>query len=135
VFRHHHHPETLAERIDQLMVAVFWPDDRERLSRLAEHLAPDFVYINPSAVYEGAEGLSDAYTRFRHESWRHTTLRRTTVVDVHHAHFRYAWKRTDSDGTTNEGWTFGWMDAAGKIARLVAFDGLMPVSTQKEEGT
>jgi hypothetical protein len=127
VFRHHHHPDTLAERIDDLMVAVFLADDRERVARMAQHVTPDFVYINPTAVYEGVEGLSEAYEHFRHEAWRHTSLRRTTVVDVHHAHFRYAWRRSDGEATITEGWSFGWMDAAGKVARIVAFDGLMPI--------
>jgi hypothetical protein len=104
------------------MVAVFLPDERERIPRLAEHLASDFVYITPSAVVEGAQGLSDAYSRFRHEEWRHTAMRRASDIDMHHAHFRYAWERLDSGRTVAHGWCFGWVDAEGRISRIVSFN-------------
>jgi hypothetical protein len=129
VFRHHHHPETLAERIDELMAAVFITDDGERLARLAVHLAPDFVYISPAAVVDGPEGLSDAFSHYRHDAWRHTSLRRTSAVDVHHAHFRYSWERQESGKTAMEGWSFGWMDPQGLIEQIVSFDGLVPGQT------
>jgi len=122
----HHHPLTLTERIDQLMAAVFIADERERISRLAEHLAPDFVYVNPSAVVEGAEGLSDAYSGFRHDAWRHISLRRTSEVDVHHAHFRFTWESLEGTKVIMRGWCFGWVDAEGKIARLVSFNDRIP---------
>jgi hypothetical protein len=125
LFRHHHHPETVAERIDQLMVAVFSRDELTRVAQLAQHLAPDFVYISPGAVVEGAPGLSDAFIRFRHDEWRHPALRRTTEVDVHHAHFRYAWARSEAGHVVMEGWSFGWMNDAGLISQIVSFDGLL----------
>ncbi len=34
LLHHHHHPESIAERIDQLMAAVFVADDHERMRRL-----------------------------------------------------------------------------------------------------
>jgi hypothetical protein len=126
MFRRHHDPETLADRIDGLMVAVFIEDDRERLEKLAENLAPDFVYISPQTVVEGPEGLSEAFMRFRHDGPHSTTLRRTSAVDVHHAHFRYSWERTEHGQIAMEGWSFGWMNAAGLISRIVAFNGLVP---------
>ena len=59
------------------MIAVFMTDDRERSLNWPQHLAPDFVYISPSAVVEGAEGLSDAFSHYRQDTRRRTTLRRT----------------------------------------------------------
>jgi hypothetical protein len=108
------------------MTAVFLADDRERGERIAEHLTRDFVYISPAAVFDGADGLSDAFSRFRHEDWRHTTLRRTTDVDVHHEQFRYAWERKEGEAIVMQGWSFGSMDHEGKISRIVSFDGLIP---------
>ena len=70
---------------------------------MAEHLAPDFVHLDPNAVFEGAQGLSDAYSRFRHDEWLHITLRRSSVVDVAHAHFRYAWEGLESGKTVTRG--------------------------------
>jgi hypothetical protein len=126
MFRRHPQEDSLADRIDDLMVAVFIGNERERLDKLAEHLASDFVYISPQTVVEGAQGLSEAFNRFRHDERRPTTLRRTSAVDVHHAHFRYSWERTEGGQVALEGWSFGWMDATGLIARIVSFDGLVP---------
>jgi hypothetical protein len=126
----HHHPDSVAERIDDIMAAVFMTDDRKRLERLAENVTADFVYISPGAVVDGAQGLSDAFSHFRHDSWRHTELHRTSVVDVHHAHFRYSWERCEAGETTMEGWSFGWMEDRGRIARIVSFDGLVPGQRQ-----
>jgi hypothetical protein len=108
-------PETVADRIDQLMVTVFIADERERNQRLAEHLAPDFVYVNPRAVFEGASGLSDAYSRFRHDGWLRMSL-----------HFRYAWERLEGEQMVMKGWCFGWVDAEGKISRIVSFNDPVP---------
>jgi SnoaL-like domain len=126
MFRHHHSPDTLADRIDDLMVAVFISDDDLRLEGLAEHLAPGFVYISPQTVVDGVEGFSEAFRRYRHDPQRPTTLHRTSAVDGHHGHFRYSWRRTEGDDIAMEGWSFGWTDAAGLIARIVSFNGLVP---------
>jgi len=125
VLHHHHHPASVAERIDQLMAAVFVADDRDRMWRLNEHLADGFVYVSPAAVVEGAQGLSDAFGRYRRES-RHNTLHRTTDIDLHHSYFRYAWRREQDARITMEGWSFGWLNTEGKVVRIVAFEGLIP---------
>jgi hypothetical protein len=126
MFHRHHSPESVAARIDRLMAGVFILDERERLAQLAESLSSDFVYVSPGAVVDGAQGLSDAFSRYRHEEWRHTSLRRTSVVEVHHGHFRYTWERVERGAIAMEGWSFGWMDAEGRVARIVSFDGLTP---------
>lgn len=125
LLHHHHHPESIGDRVDQLMLAVFLTDDRERLKRLQAHVTDDFVYISPAVVVEGAEGLSEAFAHYRRES-RHNTLHRTTEVDVHHAYFRYAWRREQDGRVTMEGWSFGWLHPEGKVQRIVSFDGLVP---------
>jgi hypothetical protein len=126
VFHRHHSAESVATRIDHLMAAVFIPDERDRIEQLTAHLAPDFVYVSPGAVVDGAQGLSDAFSRYRHDAWRHASLRRTSAVDVHHGHFRYSWERFENGAVAMEGWSFGWVDAEGRIERIVAFDGLTP---------
>jgi hypothetical protein len=126
MFRRDHSEDPLADRIDDLTAAVFIDDDRERVEKLSEHLAPDFVYVSPQAVVEGAEGLSEAFSRFRQDEQLPATLRRTSAVDVHHAHFRYSWERAEGDEIAMEGWSFGWMDVSGLVSRIVSFDGLVP---------
>ncbi len=77
-------------------------------------------------MVEGAEGLSEAFSRFRQDEQLPATLRRTSAVDIHHAHFRYSWERAEGDEIAMEGWSFGWMDASGLVSRIVSFDGLVP---------
>jgi ketosteroid isomerase-like protein len=117
---------TISDRIDQLMLDVFVPDERERIPRLAEHLAPDFVFVSPTAVFEGAQGLSDAYSTYRHDEWLQVVVRRTSEVDAHHAHFRFAWERSERGKPATRGWSFGWVDAGGRISRIVTFNDPVP---------
>jgi hypothetical protein len=123
--RHHdHHAESVAERIDHLMVGVFVADDDERSAKLSEHLASDFEYINRQGVYDGADGLAEAFSHYRQEPWRHTSLRRTSNVDLHHGYFRYTWQRVEDGAEAVEGWSFGFLDDTGAIRRVVSFEGL-----------
>jgi hypothetical protein len=115
----------IAERIDLVMAAVFLSDETERMEQLEEHLALDFVYVSPSAVVDGPLGLSDAFVHYRHDEWRHTSLRRTSIVDLHHAFFRYSWQRIENGATAMEGWSFGNLNNHDLISRIVSFDGLL----------
>jgi hypothetical protein len=126
VFRRDHHVQGVTARIDRVMGAVFLPDPADRLARLGEDLAPDFVYVGPDGVFDGADGLSEAFARYRHEEWRHTALRRRSPVDQHHGYFRFTWTRVERGATVMEGWAFGSLDPAGMIQRVVVFEGLEP---------
>jgi hypothetical protein len=108
------------------MMDVFILNERERIPRLTEHLAADFVFVSPSAVADGAQGLSDAYSTYRHDQWLRVALRRTSAIDMHHAHFRFAWERLELGKIASSGWSFGWVDAAGKISRIVSFNDPVP---------
>jgi len=108
------------------MIAVMLPDAHERAERIAGQVSLNFVYISPVAVFDGADGLSEAFSAYRLDAWRRITLRRTTDVDVHHEQFRYAWERREGNDTVMEGWSFGTLNADGKITRIVSFDGLIP---------
>jgi hypothetical protein len=126
VFGHDHQDEEIAERIDHLMAAVFVADNDERLEALTRHVAPDFVYVTPEAVFEGTDGLSDAFARYRKEGWWQTGLRRTSPVELHHGYFRFSWERVERGATVMDGWGFGNLDDTGAICRIVTFEGLVP---------
>jgi hypothetical protein len=125
MFRHDHHTEDVADRIDHLMADVFLPDDADRKARLAEHVAPDFVYVGPDGVYDGAAGLSEAFAPYRRAGLV-TTLRRTSPVEVHHGYLRFSWQRVEDGVSAMEGWAFGSLDEHGDIRRVVVFEGLAP---------
>jgi hypothetical protein len=126
VFHHHHHVETLENRIDGLMAAVFLRDDVERMAQLSPHLAQNFVFVTPSAVFDAAEGLGEAFAHYRHDDWLGTSLRRTSPVETHHGYYRFSWQRVERGAVAMEGWAFGQVDEAGLIGRLVTFDGMVP---------
>ena len=126
MFGQDHESEDIATRIDHLMEAVFEEDDDERLASLRRHVAPDFVYISPEAVFEGPAGLSEAFAMYRRADRRPVTLRRTSSIDLHHGYFRYTWQRVERGASAMEGWSFGSLDETGAIERVVTFEGLVP---------
>jgi hypothetical protein len=126
VFRRDHRTEDVSRRIDHLMAAVFVPDEAERVARLAEHLADDFVYIGPDGVFDGAPGLSEAFAPYRRAGGPPTELRRTSPVEAHHGYFGFSWERVEDGVTAMEGWAFGSLDQDGEIRRVVVFEGLGP---------
>jgi hypothetical protein len=124
--RHEHHPESVAQRIDELMAGVVVQDDFERMAQLTPHVAPDFVYITPISVVDGVAGLSEVFSHDRHDPQREPGLRRTSGVDMHHEYFRFTWERTEHGHPVQDGWAFGQVDDAGRLRRLVTFDGAPP---------
>jgi hypothetical protein len=126
MFRRDQHDGDLAARLDHLMVDVLVADERERLDGLRSRLSPDFVYVGPDAVFDGADGLSEAFARYRHDRSLTAVLRRTSPVDQHHGWFRFTWARMERSRTAVEGWAIGSLDDAGAIRRLIVFEGLQP---------
>jgi hypothetical protein len=121
-----HLGERLSERIDHVMAAVLVSDEHERTERLRDHLAPGFVYVGPDAVFEGVEGLSEAFALYRRDDRQDTALRRTSQADTHHGYFRFTWARMEHGRTAMEGWAFGSLDDRGALLRIVVFEGLEP---------
>ncbi len=105
MFGQDHEAEDVATRIDHLMNSVFDEDDEARLASLRRHVAPDFVYISPEAVFEGPVGLSEAFAMYRCAERRPVILRRTSALDLHHGYFRYRWQRLERGGAAMEGWS------------------------------
>lgn len=126
MFRRDHREEGLALRVDHLMTAVVLTDPEARLGSLAAHLAPDVVYISPSAVFDGPGGLSEAFERLRRPDRQPAALRRTSALDQHHGYFRFTWERVERSAVVMSGWAFGSLDETGAIDRIVAFEGLDP---------
>jgi hypothetical protein len=126
VFRRDHREEGLTERIDHLMSAVVLSDRQERLDGVAAQVATDVVYVSPSAVFDGAGGLGEAFERLRSPGRQPAALRRTSAVEQHHGYFRFVWERVERGAVVMSGWAFGSLDESGAIDRIVAFEGLVP---------
>jgi hypothetical protein len=126
VFRRDHREERLTERIDHLMAAAVLTDAEARLESVGAHVAPDVVYVSPEAVFDGPDGLSEAFERLRRGDRQPAALRRASAVDVHHGYFRFTWDRVERGAVVMSGWIFGSLDESGAISRIVAFEGLEP---------
>ena len=120
-------------RIDHLMTSVVLPDDQDRLDALADHVAPDVVYVSPRAVFDGPAGLSDAFARLRRADRQPASLHRTSAVDSHHHYFRFTWERVERGTVVMSGWIFGSLDESEAIDRIVAFEGLEPAPSEGED--
>jgi hypothetical protein len=126
VFRRDHRAEDLTTRVDHLMSLVGLADASARLEGLADHVAPDVVYVSPEAVFDGLGGLSEAFERLRRAERQPAAVRRTSAVDQHHGYFRFTWERVERGTVVMSGWIFGSLDESGAINRIVVFEGLEP---------
>jgi hypothetical protein len=45
---------------------------------------------------------------------------------VDHGYFHFTWERAERGATAMAGWSFGRLDDAGAICRVVTFEGLVP---------
>ena len=112
----------LGETIDALMSCFTIAGADERLAKIRDLVASDFVFVNPGFVAEGPEELSDAFGRFLAFLEGGVTITRTSEVELHHDHFRYSWARDRRGQVEMEGCDFGWVGDAGELRRLVVFD-------------
>jgi hypothetical protein len=125
MFHRHKGSLDLSHRVDYVMAGILIQDEQERMGLLEQHLTFDFVFVSPNVAVDGPLGLSDAFAAYRHDDWRHISVRRTSIVDFHHAFFRYTWERIENGEVSMEGVCFGTLSKEGLISRLVSFDGLL----------
>jgi hypothetical protein len=135
VFRRDHRDEELRQRVDHLMTAVVMAVPEARVTALAAHVAPDVVYVSPSAVFDGPAGLSEAFERLRRPDRQPAALRRSSALDQHHGYFRFTWERVERGAVVMSGWAFGSLDETGAIDRIVAFEGLEPGAREGNTNT
>jgi hypothetical protein len=80
----HDAPTDLTARVDHLMIDVLVEDERQRLVGLRACRSPDFVYVRPDGVLDGADRLCKTFARYRHDRSLASSARRTSPVDRHH---------------------------------------------------
>lgn len=114
---------TLAAKIDDLMSLATARDIPDRLAQLRELVTDDVQFINPGVCATGVEQLSEVFDWLSQSLPPGTKIRRTSVVDFHHDHFRYTWQRHRDGGVEAEGVDLGRATGDGRIAKIVTFDG------------
>ena len=113
----------VARHVDAVLGVLFDDDGPRRHAVLVDHLAADFVFVDPTQVTDGVLGLDAAFNGLRHDAQDETALVRTSGVEVHHGYFSFSWARTEAGRAVESGTAFGWTDDEDRPRRLVAFIG------------
>lgn len=114
--------------VDTHLAAYAEPDADRRAALLAEVWCHDGTLVDPpmeGTGLDGIAGLADVVL----EHYPEHRFRRTSIVDVHHDHGRYAWELVGPDGAV----AVGGLDVArfqdDRLASVVGFFGdLAPAS-------
>lgn len=116
-------PTTIADRY----LAAYGEPDAATRARLIEAVwAPDARLVDPPLVGEGHAGIDQAAEALQSQFPGHR-FRRTSGVDAHHEHLRFAWELVGPDGAVAvAGTDIGTLDAHGRLHRVVGFFGDLP---------
>ena len=100
------------------------PDRRAELIDRA--WAVDGRLIDPPIDASGRSEISDMAESL-HAQFPDHQFRRSSPIDEHHGHFRFAWELVSADGTVAlSGLDVGELSADGRIARITGFFGELP---------
>jgi hypothetical protein len=119
----------LAQTIDAHLEAYCEPDPARRRELLQGAWIADGELLDPPLEGRGTDaiaGLVDVVL----QHYPDHRFRRTTAVDAHHDHARYAWELVAPDGTVAvNGIDVARVDGEGRLVQVVGFFGdLEPVS-------
>ena len=123
----------LARKLDALMSLSTEPDVPDRLARLRELVVEEVQFINPGVKAVGVQELCQVFDWLSQSVPSDTEIRRTSTIDCHHDHFRYAWVRRQGGQVEAEGVDLGQAGSDGRIVKIVTFDGLIPASPGQDE--
>jgi hypothetical protein len=101
--------------------------DPQRRAELIERVwAENGSLIDPPMSGEGHDGISDIAAAM-HEHYAGHRFERTSGVDAHHDHLRFAWQLVGPDGEVAvAGLDVADLAADGRLARVVGFFGDLP---------
>jgi hypothetical protein len=107
--------------------AMWNEEDADRRAGLIERAwAEDGSYRDPLLEAEGHAALSEMVATV-HGHYPGHRFRRTSGIDAHHAHLRFAWELVGPDGAvTVGGLDVGELAPDGRLAHLTGFFGDLP---------
>jgi SnoaL-like domain len=99
------------------------PDEETRRGIIAEIWAPDAVYKNPIAEFNGLQGIEDAVTEAYDMFATQGYTFRVAKVDSNHEAVRYTWEMTPAGATEPEviGTQVVTLDEQGRMQRDFQF--------------
>jgi SnoaL-like domain len=116
----------LTATVDDYLAAWNERDPQRRAGLIERVWAPDGRLTDPPLEGEGHDGIS-AVAAAMHEHYAGHRFERTSGVDAHHDHVRFAWRLVGPDGSV----AVAGIDVAdlapdGRLARVVGFFGDLP---------
>jgi hypothetical protein len=112
--------------VDGYLAAWNERDEQRRADLIERAWAPDGRLIDPPFDGEGHDGISQM-AAVMHEHYEGHRFERTSGVDMHHKHLRFAWRLVGPDGSVAvEGIDVADLAEDGRLARVVGFFGDLP---------
>jgi hypothetical protein len=109
--------------VDDYLAAWNERDEQRRAELIERAWAPDGKLIDPPFDGEGHEGISQMAS-VMHEHYAGHRFERSSGVDMHHDHLRFAWKLIGPDGAVAvSGIDVADLAQDGRLARVVGFFG------------
>ncbi len=107
--------------VDAYLSAYGEPDRDRRAALIAQGWTDDVRLIDPPLTGEGHDGISDMAEAVQQQFPGHR-FRRSSGVDVHHGHLRFAWELVGPDGTAAlSGLDVGELADDGRLRRVVGW--------------
>jgi hypothetical protein len=112
--------------VDTYLAAWNERDPQRRAELIQRAWAPGGRLIDPPLTGEGDEGIGDVVAAM-HEHYPEHSFERTSGVDLHHEHLRFAWELRGPDGTVAvSGIDVADLAPDGRLARVLGFFGELP---------
>lgn len=113
----------LTTTVDGYLSAYGEPDPARRSKLIGEVWAEDGRLIDPPLTGAGHDGI-DAMAEAVQQQFAGHTFRRTSVIDAHHEHLRFAWELVAPTGdVVLSGLDVGELAADGRLHRITGFFG------------
>ena len=119
----------ITETIDTHLAGYCEADPERRRALLDQVWAADGEFVDPPLEGRGPEAIAALVDAVLQHFPDHR-FRRTSEVDVHHGHARYAWELVGPDGPDGTvaitGLDVATLDADGRLTRIIGFFGELP---------
>jgi SnoaL-like domain len=120
------HTTDLEATVDGYLAAWNEEDAARRAELIAQVWAEDGRLIDPPLTGEGHDGISEMAAAMQQHYAGHR-FHRTSGVDAHHDHLRFAWELVGPDGEVAlAGLDVGELAGDGRLRRITGFFGELP---------
>ncbi|MDQ3644971.1 MAG: nuclear transport factor 2 family protein [Actinomycetota bacterium] len=112
--------------VDGYLAAYNERDPARRSELIGQVWADEGCLIDPPLTGEGHRGINDMAAAM-HQHYEGHSFRRTSGIDIHHDHLRFAWELVGPGGEVAvAGLDVGELAADGRLRRITGFFGELP---------